>query len=266
MSGIEQVRARAILDSRGNPTVEVDVQPRRRCLRAGGGAERRLHRRARGARAARRRSRSVRRQGRLGRGRQRHGPIAEAIARHGRVRTARRRPGADRPRRHAEQGRARRERDPRRLARRRPRRGRQRRPTAVPLPGRSERAPAAHPDDERAQRRRARRQRVGPAGVHGDARRRGLVLRGPALGRRVLPCAPRPVEGQGPRHRRRRRGRVRPGARRPAPRRASCSCRRSRTRGWSRAPRWRSRWIRPRASSTATAPIGSRARRGARRT
>ena len=266
MSGIEQVHAREILDSRGNPTVEVDVLLDdgafgRAAVPSGASTGEHEARELRDGDPARYGGKGVSR-----RGRQRPGADRRGDRRHGRVRTARRRPGADRPRRHAQQGRARRERDPRRLARRRPRRGRQRRPAAVPLPGRSERAPAAHPDDERDQRRRARRQRAGPAGVHADARRRGLVLRGPALGGGVLPCAPRPAEGQGPRHRRRRRGRVRARACRPAPRRASCCCRRSRSPGSSRAPRWRSRWTPRRASSTATAPTASRARRGAPRT
>ena len=66
MSLIESVHAREILDSRGNPTVEVDVMARRRRVRAGRRAERGLHGRARGARAARRR-RAVRRQGRAAR-------------------------------------------------------------------------------------------------------------------------------------------------------------------------------------------------------
>ena len=63
MASIEAVGAREILDSRGNPTVEVEVAPRRRRVRPGRGAQRRLHRRVRGGRAARRR-RALRRQGR----------------------------------------------------------------------------------------------------------------------------------------------------------------------------------------------------------
>ena len=65
------------------------------------------------------------------------------------------------------------------------------------------------PDDERAQRRRARRQQGRLPGVHGGARRRAVLLRGPADGRGGLPRAeevpPRPRAG----HRGRRRGRVR---------------------------------------------------------
>ena len=56
-------------------------------------------------------------------------------------------------------------------------------------------------DVQRDQRRRARRQRARAAGVHADAGRRGLVLRGAAVGRRVLPRA----EGDPARTRARRR-------------------------------------------------------------
>ena len=57
------VVGREILDSRGNPTVEVEVVLASGAHRAGGRPERRVDRRARGRRAARRR-RSLRRQGR----------------------------------------------------------------------------------------------------------------------------------------------------------------------------------------------------------
>ena len=67
MTAIVDIIAREILDSRGNPTVEVDVVledgshgPRRRSLR-------RLDRRPRGGRAARRRQDALRRQGRAAR-------------------------------------------------------------------------------------------------------------------------------------------------------------------------------------------------------
>ena len=74
MSRIEYVHAREILDSRGNPTVEVDVVARRRRVRPRGGALRRLHRRARGARAARRRPARYGGKGVLGGRRQRERP------------------------------------------------------------------------------------------------------------------------------------------------------------------------------------------------
>ena len=57
-------------------------------------------------------------------------------------------------RRHAQQGQARCQRDPRRLARGRPRGGRLGRPAALPLRRRPERPPAAGADDEHPQRRR----------------------------------------------------------------------------------------------------------------
>ena len=82
---------------------------------------------------------------------------------------------------------ARRQRHPRRLARRRARRLRGLRPAAVPLPRRPERAPAARSDDEHPQRRLARRLQRRHPGVHDRPDRRGVLLRGPALGRRGLP-------------------------------------------------------------------------------
>ena len=75
--------------------------------------------------------------------------------------------------------------------------------------------PNAHvlpvPHDEHPERRRARRQQRGHPGVHDHPDRRGHVQRGAALGRRGLPRAE--VRDQAARavHRRRRRGRLRPG-------------------------------------------------------
>ena len=63
MASIDAVGAREILDSRGNPTVEVEVALDDGTHRPGRRAQRRLHRRVRGGRAARRR-RPLRRQGR----------------------------------------------------------------------------------------------------------------------------------------------------------------------------------------------------------
>ena len=106
-----------------------------------------------------------------------------------RARPAAGRRRADRPRRHGQQGPAGRQRPPRRLAGRGPRRRGRARAAALPLRRRTQRARAARADDERHQRRRARRQQRGPAGVHGDARRRAQLLGGAALGRRDLPRA-----------------------------------------------------------------------------
>ena len=123
MSVIADVRAREILDSRGNPTVEVEVDAGRRRHGPRGGALGRLHRRARGGRTARRRQDALRRQGRAegGRGGQRRDLWTAG-------RPRRRGPApidraADRARRHAEQVAARRQRHPRRVAGRRQGRG-----------------------------------------------------------------------------------------------------------------------------------------------
>ena len=61
---IASVRAREVLDSRGNPTVAVDGHAGRRRRRLGDRALRRVHRHPRGAGAARRRPEALRRQGR----------------------------------------------------------------------------------------------------------------------------------------------------------------------------------------------------------
>ena len=63
--------------------------------------------------------------------------------------------------------------------------------------GGSQRAHASRADDERPQRRRARRQQRGLPRVHGDADRRRVVSRGVALGRRDLPRAQEPVARAG---------------------------------------------------------------------
>ena len=69
---IEVVDAREILDSRGNPTVEVDVVLADGSVGRAAVPSGRLDRRPRGGRAARRRQGPLRRQGRPQRGRQRH--------------------------------------------------------------------------------------------------------------------------------------------------------------------------------------------------
>ena len=142
---IELVDAREILDSRGNPTVEVDVVARRTARSAARRCRPALDRRQRGGRAARRR------QGAASAARASCTAVANVIDDD----RARRSTGADaadqaaiddaahRPRRHAEQGQPRGERDPRRVARLRARgRGRPR-PAALPLPRRGRRADPA---------------------------------------------------------------------------------------------------------------------------
>ena len=131
--------------------------------------------------------------GRQGRSRARS-PTSTARSRGALAGTRRRRPGAPRPgadraRRHAQQVAARRQRDPRRLARGRPRAGGRGGPAAVALPRRGVRARAAGADDERAQRRRARRQQSRLPGVHGRALRRRELLGVPADGHGGLPRA-----------------------------------------------------------------------------
>ena len=93
---------------------------------------------------------------------------------------------AARSRRDRRQVGARGQRDPRRLARGRAGGGRLERAAPLSLPRRAERAHAPGSDDERDQRRRACGQRARAPGVHADAGRRGLVLRGAALGSRGL--------------------------------------------------------------------------------
>ena len=94
------------------------------------------------------------------------------------------------------------------------------------------------------------------AGVHDRAGRRGLVPRGAALGRGGLPRAEVGAEGQGPGHRARRRGRLRP---RPAaaPGRAGPDRRGASTRPasrWAATSRWRSTWRPPSSTRRACTP------------
>ena len=143
----------------------------------------------------------------------------------------------------------------------RARRGLQR-PAPVPLPGRPERPRAAGSADEHPERRRARRQQRGHPGVHDHPDRRGHVQRGAALGRRGLPRAE--VRDQAARavHRRRRRGRASPRTwSTTGPRWTSSSKRSARPDSPpARTSRWR--WTRRRRSSTPTAPTTSRGGRG----
>ena len=78
------------------------------------------------------------------------------------------------------------------------------------VPRRIYRQPAAHPDDEHPQRRRACRQQCRLPGIHGHARRRTFVHRGAALGRRNFPYSQGRAQEEGLQHRGRRRGRLRP--------------------------------------------------------
>ena len=213
MSAIERVRARQILDSRGNPTVEVDSPcapahtAARRCPRAPPRA------------SSRRPSCATAASAWGGKGVTRavanvNGEIARALAGLRGRRPGGAGPGADRARRHAQQVAPGRQRDPRRLARRRPRPGRRGGPAAVAPPRRRGRARAAGADDERAQRRRPRRQQGRLPGVHGRAAAGAdSFSRVPADGRRGLPRAQRHAARARPGDRGRRRGRLRAGPR-----------------------------------------------------
>ena len=72
---------------------------------------------------------------------------------------------------------------------------------AVPLPGRAQRPHPAGADDEHRQRRRARRHRRRRAGVHGRPDRRAELQGGAALGRRGVPLAQVGAQEAGPGHR-----------------------------------------------------------------
>ena len=209
MAAIEAVGAREILDSRGNPTVEVEVvlddgtiaRAAVPCGASTGAFE---------AVELRDGGRPLPRQGRAeGRRRSHRRPSAPSDRGPRRRRPAADRPDDARPRRHAQQGQARRQRDPRRLARGGPGRRRLRGPAALPLRRRPQRPPAAGADDEHPQRRRPRRHQRRRPGVHDRADRRADLPRGAALRRRGLPRAQGGAEGAGPGHRRRRRGRLR---------------------------------------------------------
>ena len=104
----------------------------------------------------------------------------------------------------------RRQRDPRRLAGHGPCGGQVLRPAALPLPRRLERPAAAGPDDEHPQRRPARRQQRRRPGVHGHAAGLRLVQRRPPLRLRNLPQPQEGAARQEAQHGGRRRRRLRP--------------------------------------------------------
>ena len=167
---IEEIVAREVLDSRGNPTVEVDCALDRGRGRHRAGALGRLDRQPRGARAARRRH-ALPRQGRGDRGRlhlRRDRPRARGD---GRPRPGAHRSHDVRPRRHAEQGAPRRQRHSRRLAGGGQGGGGGGGPAALQLPRRTRRDGAAGADAERPERRRPRRQLGRHPGVHDRADR-----------------------------------------------------------------------------------------------
>ena len=134
-------------------------------------------------------------------------------------------------------------------------------PAAVPLPWRPERARAAGADDEHPQRRGARGLERRHPGVHDRADRRADLRRGGALGRGDLPRAQVGAQAARAVHRRRRRGRVRagPGAQQGRARPDHRGDRQGRATHPAGTSRSRSTPRRP--SSTTTAPTTSRASR-----
>ena len=208
MATIEAVGAREILDSRGNPTVEVEV-----ALDDGT-----IGRAAVPSGASTGQFEAVE----LRDGGDRYGgkgvqkavtavldDIAPALVGYEATEQRLLDQELDRPRRHRGQVPLRRQRDPRRLARGGPGGRRVGRPAAVPLRRRPDGPPAAGPDDEHPQRRRPRGQQRRRPGVHDRADRRADVRGRAALGHRDLPRAQERAEGAGSGHRPGRRGRLR---------------------------------------------------------
>ena len=173
MTAIVDIIGREILDSRGNPTVEVDVVLEDGSLgRAAvpSGASTGAHE------AVELRDGDKKRylgKGVLQGGRRRQ---RRDLRRASAAWTPRTRSSIDethdRARRHAEQGPARRQRHPRRLAGGRQGGGRRARPAALPLCRRRHGARPAGADDEHHQRRRACRQPDRLPGIHDHAGRR----------------------------------------------------------------------------------------------
>ena len=169
MSAIAEVRAREILDSRGNPTVEVDV-----VLEGGSmgraavpsGASTGAHE------AVEKRDGDKKRYG--GKGVLKavdavNGEIFDPLSGVDAEDQRRIDRAADRARRHAEQVPARRQRHPRRLARRGQGGGEESRPAALQLCRRHPGLAPAGADDEHHQRRRPRRQSDRHPGIHDPA-------------------------------------------------------------------------------------------------
>ena len=122
---------------------------------------------------------------------------------------ARHRPAFVRARRHREQGPPRRQRHPGRQPRRGQGRGGRQGSASVALCRRPGSLRPAGADDERDQRRRARRQPDRRAGIHGHAGGCRDLLGQPAHGCRDLPQPAQGAQGRRPQHQCRRRGRLR---------------------------------------------------------
>ena len=211
MSTIVDIRGRQILDSRGNPTVEVDVTLCRRHDRHRRRAQRGEHRRPRGQRAPRRRQGQVAGQGRRRRPSTNVNDVIadeligmdalDQIAVDQRMIELDGTPnkkklganailGVSLATAHAAAPLL--------------------RAAAVPLPRRLERQPAAGADDEHPQRRPACRQQRRRAGVHGHAAGLRQLQRRPALRLRDVPQPQEGAARQEAEHGRGRRGRLRP--------------------------------------------------------
>ena len=185
---IAYVDAREILDSRGNPTVEVDVvledgSVGRAAVPSGASTGANEAVELRDGDRARFGGKGV-----LKAVDERHRDDRPGARGRGRGRPGGHRRRAHRPRRDAEQGQSRRERDPRRVARLRPRGRGRLRPAALPLPRRRRRDDPPGPVLQHPQRRQARRRLDRLPGVHdrpGRARhlRRGAARRGRGLRR-----------------------------------------------------------------------------------
>jgi hypothetical protein len=175
---IELIEAREILDSRGNPTIEVDVVLADGAVgRAGvpSGASTGIHE---GGRAARRRQVALRRQGRPQGRRERARDDRPGLAGCRRRRSAWHRRRADRARRDSEQGEPRGQRHPRGEPRLCARGSSRPRPAALPLPRRRRGPHRPRPVLQHPQRRQARRELHGLPGVHDRADRAADVRRG----------------------------------------------------------------------------------------
>ena len=209
MTAIVDIIGREILDSRGNPTVEVDVVLEDGSLgRAAvpSGASTGAHE------AVELRDGDKKRY--LGKGVQKavaavNGEIFDAVGGMDAEAAGQDRRDADRARRHAEQGPARRQRDPRRVAGGREGRRGGARPAALSLRRRHLGAAAAGADDEHHQWRRACRQSDRLPGIHDHAGRRGELRRRAAHGRRGVPDPEEGAARRRPQHQCRRRGRLR---------------------------------------------------------
>ena len=208
MTAIIDILGREILDSRGNPTVEVEVtleDGSRGRAAVPSGASTGAHEAVelRDGDKKRYLGKGVLKARCRGRGRdfRRH-------RRHGGRGPGRHRRDHGGARRHAQQGTARRQRHPRRVAC-----GRQggcagQRPAALPLCRRHLGAAPAGADDEHRQRRRACRQSDRLPGIHDHAGRRAELRRGAARRRRSVPDAEEGAARRRPQHQRRRRGRL----------------------------------------------------------